>query len=249
MRLRVEELENRLVLAVPVVTASAVLSQGVLSVKGSDAVDVFTLRVNTNTNNLVLTCNASKWTFPVNSVTRVDADLGMGNDVWNGLAVGFAGAQHVLGAKGDDTITTGQGNDLLQGGQGNDVLNPGGGQDVVYGGLGNDTIDVSDGDGGILGYPADFAYAGDGHDTLIGGSNDRLFGEEGNDYLTALGSSLYGATYMKGGAGDDTFYAQQGQYYAYDTILGGLGNDRLFSFDSIGLGNVNESVKGVEQIG
>ncbi|MBS9390803.1 MAG: DUF4114 domain-containing protein [Dolichospermum sp. WA123] len=61
---------------------------------------------------------------------------------------------------------------------------------------------------------------GDGNDELIAYTNDKLFGEAGNDKLHSEGNS--GNT-LDGGDGNDIIFADRN-----DTILGGAGDDTIF---------------------
>ncbi len=225
-RLFAERLEDR-----KMFTVSAVLAGGVLNVSGSDQSEAFTLRYLKSTDKLTLSVGSQFFTFKASSVGQIVANLGAGNDNWNGLATGFKAPQTIRGGAGNDSITTGEGNDTIIGDSGNDTLIPWAGADRVFGGTGNDWIGLSNGDGGSFGYPNDFGYGEEGDDTMVGGTNDQIFGGDGNDLLTASGIGAFGGTYMDGGNGDDRFRARQGQYRARDTIVGGNGYDVLETYD------------------
>ncbi len=85
---------------------------------------------------------------------RTDAFEGKGNALDN----------HILGAKGADSLWGFAGNDRLDAAEGNDLLDGGAGKDQLSGGAGNDT--------------------------LIGGAGDDwLFGSSGTDYAVFEGNS------------------------------------------------------------
>jgi Ca2+-binding RTX toxin-like protein len=90
-------------------------------------------------------------------------------------------------------------------------------KDTVFADGGNDIIDgsLSKGSDNRL-------YGGDGNDELYAGKNDRLFGEAGDDILDA--SQGKGGNRLYGGDGQDTLFAG-----ANDLISGGDGNDSLFA--------------------
>jgi Ca2+-binding RTX toxin-like protein len=124
-----------------------------------------------------------------------------------GITGTFVGVEHVIGTKGDDTITGNQFSNFLGGGPGNDTIfgddpackPPVGtdpsdpdcfGSDVLDGGEGNDTL------AGL-----------NGNDVQIGGPGDDVFNE--NLPMTAEGVLQYGplgngADPMDGGPGIDT---------------------------------------------
>lgn len=79
----------------------------------------------------------------------------------------------------------------------------------------------------IAGYSGNYyLYGGDGNDYIEGGdrSNNRLYGEAGNDTLIAA-QSPFCVNYLNGGAGNDTL--KGGFNGAGDTLLGGAGNDQI----------------------
>ncbi|RRC96644.1 calcium-binding protein, partial [Amphritea balenae] len=107
------------------------------------------------------------------------------------------------GTDQDDQLTGIRLNDEIYGYAGNDTLNGGSGNDLLEGGAGDDSLNAGDG-------------------------NDQLEGGEGNDTLQAR----FGHNSLSGGDGDDVLkidrysngYSQRG--YS-NTLVGGLGNDRL----------------------
>ena len=112
----------------------------------------------------------------------------------------------------------GAGNDVLQGGAGNDTLRGGTGRDSLYGGLGNDNI-LSDGDGGFY------------------------YGEAGNDVMF---SGLGGET-MDGGTGTDLIdHTAWNGNYTFNMATGytNYGGERYTNFETVKMGNGNDSVTG-----
>ncbi len=99
------------------------------------------------------------------------------------------------------------------------------GQVTVYGGTGNDTLT---GDGGTCELRGEA-----GHDVLRGGGgNEGLFGDEGNDLLIPK----EGNDVVDGGFGNDTVVATGDvDFTLSDSLLTGLGNDRLTSIENASL--------------
>jgi Ca2+-binding RTX toxin-like protein len=98
--------------------------------------------------------------------------------------------------------------ELLNGGEDNDTITALAGDDTVYGG------------GTVSGGSDDLIFGGDGNDSLDGrGGNDTLWGGFGNDYLYGDGQDdlLYGDAGKDGLSGGD----------GSDTLYGGDGNDWL----------------------
>ena len=90
-------------------------------------------------------------------------------------------------------------------------------QQTIFADGGNDIIDgsLSKGSDNRL-------YGGDGNDELYAGLRDRLFGEAGDDILDATDGK--GGNRLYGGAGNDTLFAGTN-----DFLSGGDGNDILFA--------------------
>ncbi len=116
--------------------------------------------------------------------------------------------------------------DQIEGTAGDDVILLGDGHDVADGKGGNDSICGGRGDDQLLG--------GEGNDRIKGGSGgwDRLFGEEGADFLTSSSGDpisggpgddvLKGGYRLKGGSGDDLYKPASSA-----TIWEGRGNDHV----------------------
>lgn len=142
------------------------------------------------------------------------------------------------------------GNDILSGGSGDDVLLGGEGTDRLYGGAGIDTASYYYADGGVVvslnlqnrsqntgseGYDFltgfEHLEGSDYGDTLTGsGTNNRIWGELGNDIINGLGGDDeiiggVGSDILRGGTGQDDFIYYQGWTD---------GADRIFDFNTIG---------------
>lgn len=130
-------------------------------------------------------------------------------------------------ALGHNTLLT---QDVLYGLDGNDQLASSENTLYAEGGLGNDFI-------GILNNPngAVEAYGGQGADTIFGrgGSLDKLYGGEGDDWLlgttadvnpdgSVTAKEASGADILEGGSGSDALYGFDGN----DELYGGGGNDK-----------------------
>ncbi len=139
-------------------------------------------------------------------------DIIFGDDDDNEL-FGTDGADTVYAEAGDDRVETGRADDLIEGGAGADTLLGGFGTDLVEGGSGDDVVK------GGLGN--DFLFGGEGDDTVVG---------SGGDDVMSAGS---GSDFLKGGDGDDFMFAiePEGALGEADTLVGGLGNDRLWGDD------------------
>ncbi|MFM9968210.1 MAG: beta strand repeat-containing protein [Burkholderiales bacterium] len=121
---------------------------------------------------------------------------------------GEAGNDFIDGGDGNDYLSGGSGDDTLQGGVGNDTLQGDEGYDVVRGGAGDDALYATNGAGGA-------------------GNGAALYGEAGNDTLTAEQfygfNALYIDNYFDGGEGNDTIHGTGSN----STLVGGLGNDTI----------------------
>ncbi len=104
---------------------------------------------------------------------------------------------------GNDYLDDGEGNDNLVGGDGSDTLNGIKGIDTLKGGLGDDCL---------KGESDDRLWGETGNDTLIvtDGSNNLLDGGQNNDYLLATFSYGFTGNVLRGGEGDDTYSVRLG---------------------------------------
>ncbi len=179
---------------------ASVDNQGVVTISGTPANDLFTLTHTTVNGDDVLQIirNGVTQTIPYAGITRINLNAGAGNDTM--LADASCPAIYAFGGDGNDSLSGGAGNDTLSGGagkntlignDGDDRLTGSGGHDVLYGGAGADRLygmagdDTLDGGGGV-----DRLWGGDGNDMLLGGgSNDKLYGEAGADTFNGQGGN------------------------------------------------------------
>lgn len=113
---------------------------------------------------------------------------------------GTSGDDKLIGSETTrDTLRGFAGNDVIKGFGCGDTLQGGGNIDNIYGAHGNDVIDLGDGHDGLNldGNLSGGARGGAGHDNMNGGLGgdvllddqdgpldvDRLFGDDGNDFL------------------------------------------------------------------
>ncbi|WP_196158700.1 calcium-binding protein [Reinekea sp. G2M2-21] len=155
-----------------------------------------------------------------------ELDGGAGNDT----ITDYSGTNTIRGGDGTDTL---KGTGTLRGGEGNDIID---GTGTVFGDAGEDTItgsgdlyggrdndDIS-GDGNL--------YGESGNDTLSG--TGRLEGGAGDDTITGEGTldggagkdTLSGRGTLDGGEGNDTL---TGDANSADILLGGAGNDTIYA--------------------
>lgn len=176
-----------------------------------------------------------------------------GNDILYGgdgddILVGFTGTNDMRqtlapGENDDDFLYGGAGSDLLLGGLGNDYLDGGAGADDMEGGMGNDTYIVNTVNDVILeqqheGYDSVVSSAS----TILSANIEALRLVEGhaiNGTGNSLGNTLIGnnqnnildgvtgADIMMGGAGNDTYYVDNGADLAIE--LAGDGTDTVNS--------------------
>ena len=138
----------------------------------------------------------------------------------NGAQLFGDGADRAVGDAGDDFVLTARGRDKAILRDGDDVALMGRGRDKAVGGDGSDLL--------ALGAGRDVGRGNAGDDVLAGGAGgDRLFGGGGNDLI----AGGLGADVMAGGAGDDVFVIDDPDFLngavARDLIIGGAGNDTL----------------------
>lgn len=219
-----EPLEPRYVLS------AAITGPGLLTVEGTDGVDLISLRYRGPKVQVIHNGVVNR--FLASGITRIEVYSRGGNDIvdLSGLAIpayvlggeghdriyGGSGNDTLTGASGRDTIWGGSGNDRITGGHHNDVLYGQDGSDVLYGSQGNDYIDGATG--------IDWLFGEDGDDSLIGGAhNDRIYGGNGKDRL--LGQ--HGNDLLVGDSGNDWIWGGIGN----DQISGSNGTDRLFGED------------------
>jgi hypothetical protein len=116
----------------------------------------------------------------------------------NGTIFAKGSNENLVGTNGNDTLdaaAVGKGNNTLSGGMGDDQLIAGT-NDKLYGEAGNDVLKAEIGKGGNL------LDGGTGNDTLSAGTNDQLMGGAGQDYLYAG----QGSNTLTGGTNSDLFW-------------------------------------------
>jgi len=151
------------------------LTNGVLTVTGTDGDDKIRIRIAKDSSKLAVKVNGTTTLFSIASVTKIKVDGLAGDDdicVRRGVSI----ATEINGGDGNDKVRGGAGNDLLSGGAGDDKLCGNAGDDVLGGGAGDDTLHGGKGNDSLLG--------GDGNDKVRGGKgNDALDGNKGHDRL------------------------------------------------------------------
>lgn len=242
-RLRVESLEDR---SLPASGITSSLSNGVLSITGTESADTIVVRQTALRSVSVTSAGGTK---SYNNVSLVSVDGRGGNDrIYFDTSITDAKRIAPLSAK----LNGGAGNDLIVGGSGNDTINGGAGNDQLYGNSGIDMIEGGDGADRIFGNAGnDILRGGNGEDVIVGGvgddyiagdaGGDWLYGGEGQDTLT--GGT--GNDYLDGGNGHDKLYGEAGN----DWLIGGAGNDQLYGGggdDHIDCGLGNDTFEGGE---
>jgi uncharacterized protein YkwD len=144
IRLHVEGMEER---ACP--SAVAVLSNRILTVRGSSVADV--INVGASGTNIL----AGGRAFAAAGVDRIVVAAEGGNDRVT-VAEAVTKPTGIFGGTGNDTVSGGSGADEIYGGHGADTLSGRGGADVIYGGPATDVLD-----------------GGAGGNTLVQGSPSR----------------------------------------------------------------------------
>lgn len=104
--------------------------------------------------------------------------------------VGGNGSDTLIGSNGNDSLVGGDGRDSLDGMGGNDTLLGGSSPDTLNGGSGDDVIDGQGGDDVVNGDEGEdtliWGGAGDGDDTLVGGSGSNRAVVEASDAANTL---------------------------------------------------------------
>lgn len=170
---------------------------------------------------------------------------GFNTDVWGGAGDDYiyvhVGSTGTAGDGNDQVYTTWTGDyETSFLGAGAEIYG-GAGLDTLWGGNADDTMHGgSDADSLTGGYGDDRLFGGLGEDTLTGGTgNDWLSGGDGNDTIESgieaeytteqLATGLTGlADTLVGGAGDDRLFTQRQGHLLY----GGSGNDILSVYES-----------------
>ncbi|MFT3787468.1 MAG: hypothetical protein QM770_15085 [Tepidisphaeraceae bacterium] len=212
----IESIERRTLLSV-----SATLADGVLTVQGTSGDDVIHLYGDSvqkksvkkivRNDLCVATGDGVVQRFAIAAVHAVVVDAGAGDDRVDLFDLNFA-SKLVKQPNGsidrravfiNATLSGGAGSDTIIGSNLDDRIDGGDGGDVLDGGRGNDYI-----------------TGGAGNDLLIGGHhNDSLFGEAGDDVIdvgltreafAAFGKHASGADYVSGGEGNDRVFSVRG---------------------------------------
>jgi hypothetical protein len=191
--LALEALENRSLLSI-----SAGLADGVLSITGSDAAESVIVR---QLNNRI-------------SVAGLDTIYGgAGND----YLYGYAGNDTLRGELGNDRLYGGVGNDsliddsdgilpwnenLLYGEDGDGTLKGGWSREYLWGGNGNDTLYGYGGADLLFGGAGDDAlYGGDGNDSLYGGADaDRFLEFAGEEKIVDFTPGIDAQLHFRNGS-------------------------------------------------
>ncbi len=188
-----EPLERRAMLSATFDTGT-----GVLTITGSEAADVITLKAVRQNGTVV---NGSV------RVRGVSLEGGPSNGVFQNVT-----SVVISSLGGDDRVVVGPGLRTASGGLLGVTVDAGSGKDTVVGGEGDDTI--------IGGGDDDNLRGGKGNDDIDGGQgNDRCSGDDGDDALVGGG----GNDDLRGGKGNDSAYGGMGK----DRLLGGVGDDDL----------------------
>ena len=139
-----------------------------------------------------------------------------------GYNLGNTGRDESASEKADD-VTVGANEAFIFAGAGNDIVHESASEKLA--------VILDDGDDQYFGEEGSgtaTVFAGDGDDRLVS-TGDALFGEEGDDILSALGSQSdtmhggSGADIISSGAGDDSIMGGKGA----DSIFGGEGADKI----------------------
>ncbi|MFT3786489.1 MAG: calcium-binding protein [Tepidisphaeraceae bacterium] len=241
----IERLMPRTLLA----ASTALASDGILSITGTDGNDRITVLAHPVLMNVMqVVINDATSSFLLGDVLRVSIDAGAGSDtiridgsldalyLQSSILAGD-GNDRVYGSAGQDLIDGGRGNDRLYGWGGDDKLNGNDGNDTIDAGVGNDSVDAGSGNDSVLGNSGSDTLNGEaGRDTIEGGKgNDVIYGGTDDDTLT----DRYGTVSIHGGDGSDMITTQTaGEVWGDDgddrltdsgkaTLHGGTGNDRI----------------------
>jgi Ca2+-binding RTX toxin-like protein len=168
-------------------------------------------------------------------IGSVSVNLGSGNDKVTNRSDLMLGA---FGGSGKDTLIGGPADDALFGGTGADRLYGLGGVDFLFGDVGNDELSGGTGNDHLQGGRGnDREYGGAGNDTHAqdydssGSDADLLSGGAGTDMVSYSGREKAITADSDGVKGDDGRKGEGDTIIGAETIVGGLGNDRLSGTD------------------
>ena len=154
-----------------------------------------------------------------------------GDDRSENSLVGGPDDDLILGLEGRDNLTGLEGNDTLDGGAGDrDAARYLNSPSPIVGNLTTNT--VSDGYGGTdTLIDIEDIRGSEGNDTLIGGTEGEtyLYGNGGDDVLTANNTSTTGGTILNGGNGNDTLTNIGGEWSFMEP---GAGTDLITGADN-----------------
>jgi hypothetical protein len=227
-RLRLEQLENRRLLAADLATYDPLTK--ILTIEGTNKSDritvtqVETVVENVTQTNVTVAVNKFSYDFANVELSQIIINGQNGND-WIWIADTVLANATINAGFGNDRVKGGGGNDTILGDKGNDRLHGGLGDDNISGGAGNDWAWGDDGDDTVHGdWGNDHVLGGLGNDFVYGDAGqDAVHGDEGDD-------TLYGGLghdRLRGGADNDVLYGEENK----DLLWGDDGNDQLFGGD------------------
>jgi Ca2+-binding RTX toxin-like protein len=153
---------------------------------------------------------------------RLDLQLGTGRD--GGLKL--VSIENLIGSVVSDILIGDGGSNVLYGFDGSDTLRGGGGADRLDGGRGADLVSYETETVGVIVDLSTGTVSGGGAQGDVLVSIESLTGGQGNDRLTGDA----GSNTLRGGGGNDVLSGGD-NYYNYDFLLGGAGDDVLSGGD------------------
>lgn len=156
---------------------------------------------------------AIKLNLPVN-----DHDIILGSTQNDEIIVGDISVVIETGL-GDDIIITGNGNNWVNGGSGKNIIKTGSGHDILFINS-EDVVDAGEG--------FDVAFVTTATSVNLDMAKARLeavFGNIGNDMITASKVQDKDGVRIDGGAGNDVITGSDG---GSDLLIGGAGNDKIY---------------------
>ena len=151
-----------------------------------------------------------------NSITLNKGPSQVTSTTGNDAIVSRGGKDTITGGSGHDTITAG-GKSFVQAGTSGDTITGGlkaASHDTIVGGSGRDQVVVAHGDNLLVGTTGrTYMQAGDGLDTVLGGTGRETIWGSGSTYIQAARGNIVH------GQGSDTIYGGDGR----NTIMSGNG--------------------------
>ncbi len=161
-----------------------------------------------------------------NSITLNKGPSQVTSTVGNDAIVSRGGKDTITGGSGHDTITAG-GKSFVQAGTSGDTIAGGlkaSSHDTIVGGSGRDQVVVAHGDNLLVGTTGrTYMQAGDGLDTVLGGTGRETIWGSGSTYIQAARGNIVhaqGSDTVYGGDGRNTIFSGSGGQY----IEGGKGH-------------------------